>query len=161
MIALVAMDVDGTLTDGGFYMDGEGRELKRFDVRDGYGIVLLKRAGIEVAFVSGRFSKATGQRAADLGVTRVVNGTGDKLRDLRAMADELGLSRGEIAFVGDDEPDRACVEWCGLGIAVADARGGLGEAADWVTPSPGGRGAVRDAAEYVIARNGRERGNGH
>lgn len=159
MIALVAMDVDGTLTDGGFYMDGEGRELKRFDVRDGYGVVLLQRMGIEVAFISGRFSAATEQRAAGLGVKRVVNGTGDKLSDLKKIAGELGLSRGEIAFIGDDEPDLACVEWCGLGIAVADARGGLAEAADWVAPSPGGRGAVRDAAEYIAARNRRERGD--
>ena len=160
MIGLVAMDVDGTLTDGGFYMDGEGNELKRFDVRDGYGIVLLKKAGIEVAFVSGRFSKATAQRALDLGVKRVVNGTDDKLRDLKKIADELGLTREQIAFIGDDEPDRICVEWCGLGIAVADARGGLLEVADWITPNPGGRGAVRDAAEYVVERNGRERGDG-
>ena len=160
MIGLVAMDVDGTLTDGGFYMDGEGNELKRFDVRDGYGIVMLKKAGVEVAFVSGRFSKATAQRAVDLGVARVINGTEDKLRDLKKIADELGLAREEIAFIGDDAPDRICVEWCGLGIAVADARGGLLEVADWIAPNRGGHGAVRDAAEYVVERNGRERGDG-
>lgn len=154
------MDVDGTLTDGGFYMDGEGNELKRFDVKDGYGIVMLKRAGIEVAFVSGRFSRATDQRAADLGVSRVINGTDDKLRELKKIASELGLSREEVAFIGDDAPDLSCVEWCGLGIAVADARGGLPESADWIAPSRGGFGAVRDAAEHILARNGRERGDG-
>ncbi len=154
------MDVDGTMTDGGFYMDGEGNELKRFDVRDGYGVVMLKRAGIKVVFISGRFSRATDQRATDLGVPRVINGTDDKLRDLKKIAGELGLSREEIAFIGDDAPDRSCIEWCGLGIAVADARGGLLELADWIAPNRGGYGAVRDAAEYILARNERERGDG-
>lgn len=155
MIRLVAMDVDGTLTDGGFYMDGDGHEFKRFDVRDGYGIVMLRFAGIRTAFISGRHSKATASRAAELGVDIVINGTDDKLRDLTRIANELCLSPEEVVFIGDDEPDKACVEWCGLGIAVADARGGLPEAADWVAPSRGGRGAVRDAAEYVMSLNGR------
>ena len=157
MIRLVAMDVDGTLTDGGFWMDGDGNEWKRFDVRDGYGIVTLHRAGIETAFISGRFSKATKQRAAELGVTRLVNGAGDKLSELRKIAEELNIAKEEIAFIGDDEPDLECVCWCGLGIAVSDARGGLPRAADWVTPSPGGSGAVREACEYILERNERER----
>lgn len=159
MIRLVAMDVDGTLTDGGFWMDGDGGEWKRFDVRDGYGIELLHRAGVETAIISGRRSKATEQRAAGLGVKRVVNGTRDKLAELKKMADELGLRSEEIAFIGDDEPDFSCVAWCGLGIAVSDARGGLPEIADWIAPHPGGFGALRDAAEYILARNGREQGD--
>lgn len=153
MIRLVAMDIDGTLTDGSFYMDGEGSEFKRFNVQDGYGIVFLKKRGIEVAFISGRKSKATEQRAKDLGVLRVVNGTKDKLPDLMEMAASLGLTSKEVAFIGDDVPDVSCMEWAGLGIAVANARGEALAAADWVAPKCGGDGAVRDAVEYIIAYN--------
>jgi 3-deoxy-D-manno-octulosonate 8-phosphate phosphatase (KDO 8-P phosphatase) len=148
------MDVDGTLTDGGFYMDGHGGEYKRFDARDGYGIVMLRKSGVDVAFISGRESAATGARARDLGVERVVNGTKDKLPHLVAMADELGLDASEIAFVGDDMPDLECIEWAGLGIAVADAADGILAAADWISPKNGGRGAVRAAAEYILCLNG-------
>ncbi len=147
------MDIDGTLTDGGFYMDGSGNEFKRFDVRDGYGIVMLKKSGVEVAFISGRASSATDARACDLGVTWVVNGTKDKLPHLIAMADELGLDASEIAFIGDDLPDLTCIEWAGLGIAVADATETVLAAADWISPKEGGRGAVRAAAERILWLN--------
>lgn len=154
MIRLVAMDIDGTLSDGAFYQDGNGNEWKRFHVRDGYGIVMLKQAGIEVAFISGRYSAATAQRANDLGVTRVINGTKDKLPDLMKMADELELEPYEVAFIGDDIPDIDCIEWSGLGIAVADACAEVLEAADWVSPAGGGEGAVRAAAEQILRING-------
>lgn len=153
MIRLVAMDIDGTLTDGGFYMDGRGSELKRFDVRDGYGIVMLMRSGVEVAFISGRRSGATEQRAKDLGVERVVNGTSDKLPDLVAMSGELGLDHSEVAFIGDDVPDVECMKWAGLGMAVGDASAEALAAADWVSVRPGGRGAVREAAEHILKLN--------
>lgn len=153
MIRLVAMDIDGTLTDGGFFMDGEGNEFKRFDVRDGYGIVMLKKSGVEVAFISGRRSKATDQRARDLGVESVINGTRDKLPDLVAMAAGLGLDSSEVAFIGDDVPDVECMEWAGLGMAVSDATPEALAAADWVSRSPGGHGAVREAAEYISKLN--------
>lgn len=153
MIRLVAMDIDGTLTDGGFFMDGEGHEFKRFDVRDGYGIVMLMKSGVEVAFISGRRSKATEQRALDLGVAKVVNGTADKLPDLVAMAGELGLEPAEVAFIGDDVPDVECMSWAGLGMAVGGASAEALEAADWVSACPGGRGAVREAAEHILKLN--------
>jgi 3-deoxy-D-manno-octulosonate 8-phosphate phosphatase (KDO 8-P phosphatase) len=149
------MDVDGTLTDGGFYMDGSGVEYKRFDVKDGYGIVMLQKSGVEAAFISGRRSAATDARARELGVERVVNGAKDKLPHLVAMADELGLDASEVAFVGDDMPDLECIEWAGLGIAVADAADEVLAAADWVSPKDGGKGAVRAAAEYILCmKNG-------
>ena len=153
MIRLVAMDVDGTLTDGCFYMDGSGGELKRFHAHDGYGIVQLLKSGIEVAFISGRYSAATQSRADGLGVKRVINGTSDKLTLLIEMAEELGLSSDEVAFIGDDMPDIECIRWAGLGIAVADARKEILEAADLVVPSCGGYGAVRDATDYIMNLN--------
>jgi 3-deoxy-D-manno-octulosonate 8-phosphate phosphatase (KDO 8-P phosphatase) len=152
MIRLVAMDVDGTLTDGGFYMSGED-EFKRFDVRDGYGIVSMIEAGIEVAFISGRYSDATGRRARDLGVFRVYNGTSDKISDLKALALEIGAEREEVAFIGDDIPDISCIEWAGLGIAVGDAAREVKDAAGIVTSAPGGAGAVREAADYILRMN--------
>jgi 3-deoxy-D-manno-octulosonate 8-phosphate phosphatase (KDO 8-P phosphatase) len=154
MIRLVAMDVDGTLTDGGIYMDGEGGELKRFNVKDGWGIVLLKKSSVDVAFISGRVSKPTELRANELGVSRVACGVGDKLSLLKAMASETGLDRSEVAFIGDDTQDVECIKWAGLGIAVADASEDARSAADWISPRRGGEGAVRDASEYIVRLNG-------
>ena len=154
MIRLVATDVDGTLTDGGIYMDGEGREMKRFDVKDGTGIALLREASVEIAFISGRASAPTDRRARDLGVTRVVNGTADKLADLMAMASEMGLDASEVAFIGDDVQDVECMKWAGLGIAVRDASSEALSAAGWVSPRDGGHGALRDAAMHIIRLNG-------
>ena len=153
MIRLVAMDVDGTLTDGGFYMDGD-REFKKFNVHDGYGVVEMMRRGIEVAFISGRYSASTVARAKNLGVARVFNGTHDKMKDLGSLADELGLSRDEIAFIGDDIPDIPCIEWAGLGMAVGDAAAEVKAAANVVLSASGGHGAVREAADYIMRSNG-------
>jgi 3-deoxy-D-manno-octulosonate 8-phosphate phosphatase (KDO 8-P phosphatase) len=152
MIRLVAMDVDGTLTDGGFYMDGE-REFKKFNVRDGYGIAEMQRAGIEVAFISGRYSAATDARAKNLSVSRVVNGTDDKLGVLESMAAELGLSSGEVAFIGDDVPDIPCIAWAGSRMAVGDAAEEVKAAAGVVLNSSGGHGAVREAAGRILKIN--------
>lgn len=154
MIRLVAMDVDGTLTDGGLYIGEDGSERKRFHVHDGYGIKLLRSSGIEVAFLSGRRSAATDRRAEELGVSTVVNGAGEKLPILMEMARRMSLLPEEVSFIGDDLPDVACIRWAGLGIAVANARKEVLAAADWVTPSRGGWGAVRDASEYILERNG-------
>jgi 3-deoxy-D-manno-octulosonate 8-phosphate phosphatase (KDO 8-P phosphatase) len=153
MIRLVAMDVDGTLTDGGIYMDGSGGEFKKFHVRDGYGIVKLLKLGIEVAFISGRYSKATDKRAGELGITRIFNGTADKLAELASIADEIGAIPSEVAFIGDDIQDVSCIEWSGLGVAVGDASEETKAAADIVTVAHGGAGAVREAAEYIIRYN--------
>jgi 3-deoxy-D-manno-octulosonate 8-phosphate phosphatase (KDO 8-P phosphatase) len=151
-IRLAAMDVDGTLTDGGIYMNGE-EEFKKFNVRDGYGIVEMMRRGIEVAFISGRYSPSTDQRARDLGVRRVFNGTSDKSADLAAITREIGASPSEVAFIGDDIPDIPCIKWAGLGIAVADAPAEVKSAADVVLNSCGGACAVREAAEYIMRLN--------
>lgn len=158
MIRLLALDVDGTLTDGGVYMDGLGGEFKRFDVKDGMGIGLLMKGGVEVAFISGRYSAATEQRARNLGVARIFNGVKEKLPVLAAMAMELGISMDEVAFMGDDVNDVGCMEASGLAIAPSDAVRAAREAAGYVTSAMAGRGAVREAAEHILALNGgRER----
>ena len=152
MIRLVAMDVDGTLTDGGLYMNGE-TEFKKFNVRDGYGIAEMLKKGMEVAFISGRYSAATDTRALDLGVKKVFNGTKDKLSDLQMIAGELGLPREDVAFIGDDIPDIPCLQWAGLGMAVFDACDEVKSASDIVLNARGGEGAVREAARYIITLN--------
>ncbi|WP_029165922.1 KdsC family phosphatase [Aminiphilus circumscriptus] len=157
MIRLFALDVDGTLTDGGVWMDGCGNEWKRFDIQDGMGIVRLRTAGVEIAFLSGRHSAATAQRAADLGVERCVNGVLEKLPVLCRIADELGLVPEEVAFVGDDVNDIPCLRWSGLGIAVANARPEVKRNVRFVTSAAGGFGAVREAAEHVLFLNAREK----
>ena len=157
MIKLFALDVDGTLTDGGVWMDGRGNEWKRFDIQDGMGIVRLRDAGVEIAFLSGRSSVATVQRAAELGVERCINGVLEKLPVLRCIADELGLAPEEVAFVGDDVNDIPCLRWCGLGIAVANARSEVKRNARFITRAAGGFGAVREAAEHVLFLNARKK----
>lgn len=153
LIKLFALDVDGTLTDGGVYMDGRGGEFKRFDIQDGLGLVRLMRSGVKVVFISGRYSAATQQRADDLEITRCINGTRDKLSDLKALCEEWGLSREEVAFAGDDLPDAECIEWSGLGIAVANACPEITALAGWHTKRPGGRGAIRECAEHILSIN--------
>lgn len=153
MIKLFALDVDGTLTDGGVYLDGAGSEFKRFDIQDGMGLVQLRRADVNIAIISGRYSRATEGRARELGVDLLYNGVGDKLPVLRKIAAELGLAPEEVAFVGDDVNDLDCLRWCGFGVAVANGRPEVLQAADRVTASRGGYGAVRDAAEMVLAMN--------
>ena len=154
MIKLFALDVDGTLTDGGVYMDGRGGEFKRFDIQDGYGLVALMRSGVKVVFISGRYSAATRQRAEDLGVTECLNGTKDKLTDLNNLADKWGIAAEETAYAGDDIPDIECLRWSGLGMATANARPEVKAAAEWTSPSCGGHGAIRECAEHIMSVNG-------
>lgn len=154
MIKLLALDVDGTLTDGGIYMDGNGGEFKRFDVQDGYGLVMLMKSGVKVVFISGRYSAATSRRADNLRITRCINGAENKLKELKKLCEEWGISRAETTFAGDDLPDLECIEWAGLGVAVAGARPEIKAVSDWQTDSGGGRGAVREIAEHILKING-------
>ena len=153
MIRLFVMDVDGTMTDGAVFLDGEGGEFKRFDVRDGLGVARLKASGVKPAIISGRCSAVTDRRARELGIAIVVQGAKDKLSELRRLAAELGLSSEEIAYIGDDANDRECIAWAGRGFAPSDARPEAKEAADVVTEASGGYGAVRDAVEDILSFN--------
>ena len=153
LIKLFALDVDRTLTNKKVYMDGKDKEFKRFDIQDGYGIRKLIDRGIKVFFISGRYSAATQQRADDLRITGCINGTRDKLGELKALAENNHITRAEIAFAGDDIPDVECIKWAGLGIAVANAVQEAVKAADWKTESPGGNGAIRECAEKIIEIN--------
>ena len=156
MYRLLAMDVDGTLTDGGVYISAAGDEFKRFDIQDGMGIAMFRKAGGKVALISGRYSAATERRARELGVDYLVNGTDDKLTVLRKITEGLNMTASEVVYVGDDLNDVACVQWAGLGAAVGNAVPALREAAGFTTENNGGAGAVRELVEYVLELNRKE-----
>ena len=153
MIKLFALDIDGTLTDDGVYMDGCGGEFKRFSVRDGYGIVMLEKAGIKVAFISGRYSAATQQRADNLKIDACINGTSDKISDLKKLLEEWNIRQDETAYAGDDIPDLECLRWAHIGMVPANASSPAKEAADWISAFDGGFGAVREMAEKILEYN--------
>ena len=149
-IKLLLLDVDGVLTDGGIFIDDRGTESKRFDVRDGQGIALLKRAGIEVGFITGRSSKVVRYRARELGVTILYQGVRDKAEIYNRIKQKTGFSDEEIAYVGDDIVDTPIMRQVGLAVAVQNSWSGIKAVADYVTVAKGGRGAVREASELLL-----------
>jgi len=154
-IKLVAFDVDGVMTDGGLHYTDDGHELKTFNVQDGLGLKLLQRAGLELAIVTGRNSGVVAARATDLGIAHVFQGVGDKRATVAALLARLGLRWQDCAFMGDDLIDLAVMAECGLAIAPANARPLVRERAHAVTSASGGHGAVREAAEFILAAQGR------
>ncbi|UCD63899.1 MAG: HAD-IIIA family hydrolase [Candidatus Zixiibacteriota bacterium] len=153
-IKLLALDVDGVLTDDSIYFGPDGFELKRFNISDGLYIVLALRAGLELAIVSGRYSPATDSRMRDLGVKHIMQGMKDKVEIITPLVERLKLSFDQVAFVGNEILDIPLVVKSGLGIAVADSAPELLAAADYVTEKAGGRGAVREVLEcYFQAVN--------
>ena len=149
-IRLLVLDVDGVLTDGRLYFSSRGEELKTFHVRDGAGIVHLLRAGIQVAVISGRSSKAVERRMSELGVTWVRQGIDDKLTALRELLDILGLGPQAVASMGDDLADLPIFEVARLAIAVADAHRTVRSRAHFVTQALGGQGAVREVCDLIL-----------
>jgi 3-deoxy-D-manno-octulosonate 8-phosphate phosphatase (KDO 8-P phosphatase) len=157
LIRLLILDVDGVLTDGRLYFGPRGEALKVFDVRDGFGLVLLQRAGVRVAIISGRRSPMTVVRARELGVRHVHLGVADKLGVFARLCARLQLTPSACAFVGDDLPDLPLMRAAGLSFAVADAHREVRRAADIVTRRPGGRGAVREVCDHLLALRARRR----
>jgi 3-deoxy-D-manno-octulosonate 8-phosphate phosphatase (KDO 8-P phosphatase) len=158
-IRLVILDVDGVLTDGGVYMGelpgGEVLELKRFDIQDGLGIKLLQWAGVEVAVVSGRMSRATEIRARELEIAEChQDGGAQKVRIIQKIMEERGLTWVQVAMVADDLPDLAVLRKVGLPAVVANAREEARDAAVWQARSQGGQGAVREFCEALLKARG-------
>lgn len=154
-IRALVLDVDGVLTDGTFVLPVEGDELKAFHAADGLGLRLLMDAGVRVAFLSGRRSAVVERRARELGVDRVVQGRHEKTESLREIASGFGVTLAEVAYMGDDLVDVAPMRLAGFAAAPADARPEAREAAAWVAPSAGGRGAVRDLCDHLLHGMGR------
>jgi 3-deoxy-D-manno-octulosonate 8-phosphate phosphatase (KDO 8-P phosphatase) len=150
-VRLFAMDVDGVLTDGTVQIASDGIESKRFSILDGMGLKLLERAGIAVAWISGRPSGATIVRANELKIPHVIQGRIDKLPALQELAQKLGLDAGQCAYMGDDTIDAPAIAWAGIGVATAEGMPTAIAAADYVTRRPAGLGAVREICEHLLA----------
>jgi len=151
-LAMLVLDCDGVLTDGGLYIDEHGRETKRFHVRDGVAIKGAMLCGIQVAILSARSSRAVTQRASDLGVTLLVQGMGDKRRGLQQITEQAGIALEHTAYMGDDLQDLPAMRDCALKLAPSDAAADVRDAADHITEAPGGCGAVREAIEHLLRR---------
>ncbi len=149
-IRLLLFDVDGVLTDGKILLHADGSESKTFDIRDGTGIVLAQRAGLRTGLLSARQSGSTTERAAQLRIPIVRQGSADKLETLEEIIAAEGMSAGEVAFMGDDLLDLPVIERVGLGAAPADAAGEVRSRAHWIATRRGGDGAVRELIEMVL-----------
>jgi len=154
LIRLLVLDVDGVMTDGRIIMDDAGREIKNFDVRDGHGIKVLMRYGIDVIIVTGRRSAVVEHRARDLGISEVHQGVTNKVEISDAILSNRSLNYEQIAFVGDDIVDIPLLRRVGFSAAVADAAEDVRKCADYVTVRKGGRGAVREVCEVILKAKG-------
>jgi 3-deoxy-D-manno-octulosonate 8-phosphate phosphatase (KDO 8-P phosphatase) len=150
VVRLLALDVDGVLTDGLIYYGNSGDELKAFNIKDGLGIKLLQKAGIRVAIITGRQSEIVTRRANELGIEDVVQGREDKRQALLELCQRHSIDIEECAYMGDDLPDLGAIIAAGLGMTVADASSAVREAADWCSRFNGGCGAVREACEFIL-----------
>jgi 3-deoxy-D-manno-octulosonate 8-phosphate phosphatase (KDO 8-P phosphatase) len=153
-IKFLILDVDGVLTDGGIILDNEGNEFKTFHVRDGHGIKMLIRAGIQVAVITGRHSRVVERRAHELGVTELFQKCYDKRVAYRQIAEKYSLNDDEIAYIGDDIVDIPILKKAGFSVVVADADDEVKAAAMMVTKMMGGRGAVREVCDLLLKAKG-------
>jgi len=154
-VRLVVFDVDGVLTDGRIIFSNSGEETKLFDVKDGHGIKILMRMGIDVAIITARQSEVVKRRAADLGISHVFQGLKDKKVALDELVKASGVSPGEMAYMGDDIIDLPVMKRVAFSAAVADAVPEVLERADFVSGRPGGRGAARELAELILKVQGK------
>ena len=158
-VELLLLDVDGVLTAGGIVLsageDGSSSaEWKEFHVRDGLGLAVWRRAGKQAVLMSGRVSPVVERRAADVGITEVLQGVTDKGIAVRELMARRGLAAEQIAFVGDDLIDVPALRQVGLAVAVADACPDALAVAHHVTQRPGGQGAVREVIERILRCQG-------
>lgn len=153
-IRLACFDVDGTLTDGRLTIDDAGHESKAFHVHDGLGLSLLRRAGIEVAFITARAGKVAEHRGADLGV-RVFVAVKDKRACVEQLRATLGVAADEVAFMGDDLADLTALEDAGLSVAPANLHWSIAGRVHWCTTARGGEGAARELCDLLLSAQGK------
>jgi len=153
-IKLLILDVDGVMTDGRIIVNDLGQEIKYFNVKDGLGLRLLMKAGIDVVIISGRKSKTVEYRAKGLGIKEVYQGIEDKESLCNKLVKKTGLNRNQVCCMGDDLPDIPMFNQSGFSIAVADAVTEVRDAADFITENRGGKGAVREVCELILKARG-------
>jgi 3-deoxy-D-manno-octulosonate 8-phosphate phosphatase (KDO 8-P phosphatase) len=153
-VRFLSCDVDGVLTDGRIYVDDRGHEFKAFCALDGVAMNMLARAGIVVAWITGSAAPAVTHRAQQLRIPHVVLDAHDKLTPWQRLRGELRLAADECAHIGDDLPDIALLEVCGLAVTVPHAPAAVRALAHHVTSREGGFGAVRELADLILAAQG-------
>ncbi len=150
-VRALIMDVDGVLTDGGLYYTENGDELKRFDVRDGQGLVLLRQAGILTAIVTGKRTTLVARRADELGIAEVHQAVSDKGATVTALLARHAVPPAAACYVGDDINDLPALRLVGIAVAVADAVPIVRRTAHYVTRTDGGHGAIREVCDLILA----------
>ncbi len=153
-IKLLVCDVDGVFSDGRIYLGNDGEELKAFHTKDGFGIKALGASGVAVAIITGRNSAIVENRMKALNVAHIIQGQEDKLPALTKLIDQLAINICEVAYIGDDVPDLACIKAVGLGICVADGHPLVLRGADYTTFTRGGFGAVRETCDLIMQAQG-------
>lgn len=148
-IKLLSVDVDGILTDGGIYYSDDGNSFRKFNAKDGLGLVRLMRSGVTVTIISGGKAGAIEHRAKRLGIEHVFTDIGDKLSVLRQLCDQLGINLENVAHMGDDVNDLELMKAVGLSITASDAVDEILEYADIITERKGGEGAVREICDAI------------
>lgn len=154
-IRLMAFDVDGVLTNGDLFFTPNGDEIKVFSSLDGHGLKMLMEAGIRVAIITGRKSEMVRRRAENLGVDLVFQGVRDKRAELASLLGIVGISQEEAGYMGDDVVDLPILKSCGFSATVADGHEFVRQHVDYVAIKGGGRGAVREVCDYILAAQGR------
>lgn len=149
-IKLLSLDVDGVMTDGGLYYTEDGLQFRKFNVKDGLGIKLAIKAGVQMCIISASKATSTIKRAEHLGIQHVRIGAEDKLTHLREIASELGVDLHEAAHIGDDLTDIELMNNVGLPMTVADAVPEAIAASRYVTSKAGGKGAVREICDLIV-----------
>ncbi len=149
-IKLAIFDVDGVLTDGGILFTDDGREIKKFNVKDGLGLTWLTQTDITVAIITGRNSPIVAERMKALKINHVYQGRMNKLETYHNLLNALNLDHSQVAYVGDDAIDLAIMKQCILPIAVADAHDCAKSVAKWITQNKGGYGAGREVCDLLL-----------
>jgi 3-deoxy-D-manno-octulosonate 8-phosphate phosphatase (KDO 8-P phosphatase) len=153
-VRLAIFDVDGVLTDGTLYIGARGEALKAFNILDGHGLKMLREAGVVTAILSGRKHAAVDRRAKELSIDHVIQGRSEKVPEFEKLLKRVKVKREECAYMGDDLPDLPVLRLCGLAVAVANAVDAVKKEAHYVTRARGGRGAVREACDLILAARG-------
>ncbi len=153
-LKLLVFDVDGVLTDGGIYYDNDGKESKRFHVRDGFAFKRAMEQGLHVGVITGRQSNVVTHRMNELGVQLLIQNCKDKRQGLETLCQQAGVQPSEASFLGDDLIDLPAMHICGYPMAVADAVEETRAAATYITQTPGGHGAAREAIEHILKSRG-------
>jgi 3-deoxy-D-manno-octulosonate 8-phosphate phosphatase (KDO 8-P phosphatase) len=149
-IRLLLLDVDGVMTDGGLYYSGKGELFKKFNVKDGYGIIKLRNYGIPIGIITGRVSDIIVRRAKELGIKELHQNLHDKLSAYDRIKKKFGLKDAEIAYIGDDEPDLPVLKRTGFSAAPSDAMPAVRKTVDYVCRCAGGQGAVREVIDMIM-----------